>query len=202
MIKINLLPAQYRREKKNASPVPYLSVLFLVAGLFVLLTLFFFIDYLKVKTSHGVVSKEWQRFNPQMAQLKDLETKVETEMKNEKSFFENYVLNDKNSVTRMMIWASEYLPPQGWLTEVKMDREGEGYRLILQGMVYSSRAKTGIEQIEEFLNQLKAKLPKATLNLTTSKNVAKDKGSEGTSFVASFEMGIPKKAESGAAKKK
>jgi hypothetical protein len=59
-------------------------------------------------------------------------------------------------------------------------------------VVLLSRAQTGIEQIEEYLQKLKKKLPpKATLILTTSKQPA-SKG-EGTVFSADFEWGVTPK---------
>ena len=87
---------------------------------------------------------------------------------------------------------SEFLPPKGWLTELKAEREGEGCQLTLKGVVLASRTQTGIEQIEEYVQRLKAKLPPQTsVALTTSKEVKERK--EGTDFVARLDWGEPPK---------
>ena len=83
-------------------------------------------------------------------------------------------------------------PPKGWLTEFKAEREGGGCRLTLKGVVLASRTQTGIEQIEEYFQKLRTKLPPQTsVALTTSKNV-KEK-TEGTIFAALLEWGVTPK---------
>ena len=190
MIKINLLPQELRKKKRTATHIPYIPLAILAAVLFSLLTLFFYGDYLMTRSAHKKVQKEWARLNPLMSQLKTMETRIEIEMRGEKDFLEKNVLNTE-SMTQMLFWASEFLPSKGWLTELKSEREGEGCRLILMGVVLPSRAKTGIEQIEEYMQKLKAKLPpQATLALMTSKET---KGkTEGTVFAANWEWGVKK----------
>lgn len=191
MIKINLLPQELRKRKKTATRIPYLPLAILGGVLFLLMTFFFYGDYLRARSAYNHVRKEWTKLNPSMAQLKALETKIEVEMKGEKEFLEKNVLNTE-SMTRMLYWVSELLPPKGWLTEFKAEREGEGCRLTLKGVVLASRSQTGIEQIEEYFQKLKVKLPPQTaVALTTSKE-GKEK-TEGTAFVAQLEWGVTPK---------
>ncbi|HNX68759.1 MAG TPA: hypothetical protein PLL75_07305 [Candidatus Omnitrophota bacterium] len=190
MIRINLLPAEFRKTKGSASPVPYLSLAILAGGLFLLLTLFFYADYLKVKSSYAIVYTEWVRVSPEMAQLKKMETKVEAEMKAEKEFLEKNILNT-DSMTGVMMEVSEHLPQQGWLTELKLERVPQGVAMNLKGKVLPSRALTGIEQIEQFLQQVKSRMPQAVPTLTTAKGDAKAEGA--TSFEADFKWGAAKK---------
>jgi len=187
MIKINLLPMELRKEKTNAMRVPYIPLAILAGVLFFLMTFFFYGDYLRARSAYERVRKEWTRLSPSMAQLKDLETKIEVEMKGERDFLEKKVLNTE-SMTRILFYVSEFLPPKGWLTGLKAEREGEGCRLTLKGVVLASRTQTGIEQIEEYFQKLKTKLPPQTsVALTTSKEV---KGkTEGTAFIANLEWG-------------
>ena len=64
--------------------------------------------------------------------------------------------------------------------------------MVLQGVVLASRTQTGIEQIEEYVQNLKAKLsPKTTVELTTSKE-GKAK-TEGTAFDAKLVWGVTSK---------
>lgn len=191
MIKINLLPQDLRKGKRNATRIPYIPLVILAGVLFLLMTLFFYGDFLKARSAYKVVQKEWARLNPLMGQLKALENKIEIQMRGEKDFLEKNVLNAE-SMTQILVWASEFLPPKGWLTELKAEREGEGCRLTLKGVVLPSRAQTGIEQIEEYLRKMKAQLPPQTVfSLTTSKESSEKY--EGTAFVANLEWGVPKK---------
>lgn len=188
MIKINLLPLEFRREKTNAIRIPYIPLAILAGVLFLLMTFFFYGDYLKARSAYKNVQKEWTRLNPFMPQLKALETKVEVEMKGEKDFLEKRVLN-KESITRILSWASEFLPQKGWLTGLKAERSGDGCRLTLRGVVLASRTQTGIEQIEEYFLKLKAKLPPQTsVVLATSKEGKGKTG--GTAFVAQLDWGV------------
>jgi hypothetical protein len=191
MITINLLPLELRKGEKTTTRIPYIPLILLAGVLFLLMTFFFYGDYLRARAAYKTVRQEWARLNPLMAQLKSLESRVDVEMKGEKDFLEKNVLNTE-SITRILSWTSEFLPPKGWLTELKVERRGEGCLLTLQGVVLASRTQTGIEQIEAYFQKLKTKLPPQTsVVLTTSKEI-KEK-TEGTAFVAELEWGaVPK----------
>lgn len=188
MITINLLPAEYRTAKRRGTTArPYIPIAILVAALLLLLTLFFYADFLKVKSSYERVRKEWIRFAPQMKHLKDLEQKVDVEMKGEKEFLESSILNS-DPFTRVLQLVSERLPKGAWLTELKIERLKEGGNsVLLQGAVVPVGAKTGIEQIEEFVRTIKERFPKTTVALTTSK--MSDKQVAGTAFTATITWG-------------
>ena len=191
MIRINLLPQEFRKGKAGGVRIPYGPLAILAGVLFLLMTFFFYEDYLRARSAYQSVRKEWARLNPSLAQLKVLETKIEVEMKGEKDFLEKNVLNSE-SMTRILFWVSEFLPPKGWLTELKAEREGEGCRLTLKGVVLASRKQTGIEQIEEYFQKLRTKLPAQTsVTLTTSKEVKEKR--EGTAFVAHLAWGVTQK---------
>jgi Tfp pilus assembly protein PilN len=191
MIKINLLPPELLKGKANATRVPYIPLAILAGVLFLLLTFFFYGDYLKARSAYKSVHTEWARLSPLMAQLKALEKQVVVEMTGEKDFLEKNVLN-KEPVTQMLFLASYFLPPKVWLTELKAEREGGGCRLTLEGVALASRTQTGIEQIEEYFQKLRTKLPPQTsVAVATSKEV-KDK-TEGTLFVAHIEWGVTPK---------
>lgn len=190
MIKINLLPIELRKSNKKAVSLPYLPLVILAGVLFMLLTLFFYVDYLNARGAYAKVRKEWVRLSPLMAQLKSMEQKVDVEMKGEKDFLEANVLNTQ-PIARILMWVSEFLPLRCWLTNLEIERQGEGCRLGLEGVVFPANNRTGIEHIEIFLNEIKKQLPAATLTFTTSKASTKD--SEGTTFAANFEWGAVKK---------
>ncbi|MGI6241374.1 MAG: hypothetical protein ACOYJW_05535 [Candidatus Omnitrophota bacterium] len=184
MITINLLPQEFRRTRKPTMARPYLPLAILAGSLFMLLTLFFYADYLKAKGAYDSVHSEWMKLSPQMQQLKTLEQKVEVEMRGEKEFLEHHVLNT-DSMTRILQLVSENLPKRGWLTELTLERaQTGGGDLVLQGVVLPVSARTGIEQIEGFLQELKSKYPRMDISLTTAK--VKEKDAVGTSFSATI----------------
>lgn len=193
MIKINLLPEDLRKKKKSATRVPYVPLAILAGVLFLLMTCFFYVDYLSARSAYHRVRQDWLRLNPLMGQLKSLETKIEGEMRGEKDFLEANVLNT-DPVTQILSWVSEFLPAKGWLTQFKFERGGGGGCLLtLQGVVLPSRTQTSIEQIEAYLQGLKAKLPpQTTLALTTSREVLEKR--ESTAFAANLEWGGGKKS--------
>lgn len=191
MIQVNLLPQDLRKKNVSSARMRFMPFVILGGVLFLLMTLFFYFDYLHVRSAYRSVHGEWSRLNPLMAQLKALENKIEIEMRGEKDFLEKNVLNTE-SMTRILASASEFLPPKGWLTALQIDRAGTGCVLILRGVVLSTRAQTGIEQIEVYLQKLKAQLPReAMLELTTSKDASVK--SQGTAFTAQFVWGAVKK---------
>jgi hypothetical protein len=191
MIKINLLPPEFLKAKTSATRIPYIPLALLAGTLFLLMTFFFYGDYLRARSAYKKVHGEWAKLNPLMAQLKTLEKQVAVDMKGEKDFLEAKVLN-KEPVTRMLFLASYFLPPGGWLTEFKLEREGEGCRLTLKGVVLPSRMQTEIEQIEEYFQKMKTELPPRTsVALTTSKESKEKAG--GTSFSAQLEWGVTPK---------
>lgn len=188
MIRINLLPQELRKETVNAIRVPYIPLAILAGTLFLLMTFFFYGDYLRVRAAYKKAQREWMGLSPSMEQLKALENQIEVEMRSEKEFLEKNVLNAE-SMTQLLFWVNEFLPPKGWLTELKAVRENGGCRLTLKGVVLASGTQTSIEQIEEYFRKLKAKLPsKTSVALTTSREV-KEK-TEGTAFVAQLGWGV------------
>ena len=192
MIKINLLPEDLRKSKKSSPRVPYIPLAILAGVLFLLMTCFFYVDYLKARSSYNRVHQDWIRLNPMMGQLKALEKKIEIEMRGEKEFLEKNVLNTDPS-THLLFWISDFLPPKAWLTQLDFERVEQGCLLTLQGVVLPSRSQTSIEQIEQYMQKLKAKLPpQAVLALTTAKEVKAKV--EGTAFTAKFEWGVIKKS--------
>lgn len=186
MITVNLLPKEYRSTKKKNLATPYIPLAVLFGALFIILTLFFYVDYLTTKSAYDGVYKQWLQLNPQMKALKALENKVEIEMRGEKEFLERYVLNTE-PLTQILQLVSEHLPPRAWLTDLKIEHENDETRLVLQGVVLAFRGQSGIEQVEEYIGDLKEALPKGDITLSTAKQ--QDKDSTGTTFTATFEWG-------------
>lgn len=187
MITINLLPQEFRVKEKVSIQLPWLKGAILAGGLVGVLTLWFYADFWMSKAKFAQTDKEWQFMQPQSQRLLQLEQEVNTKLKPENVFLNSFVTADK-PLTLMMSWVNEFLPPTTWITELKMERLGEGGSLYIKGMTLPSKEKSSIEFIEIYLHQLKEKMPDADLSLTTSRKKMKEV--EVTQFIATFEWGL------------
>jgi Tfp pilus assembly protein PilN len=188
MIKINLLPAEFRTVQKTTQNVPVVKIAIGAGCAFAALTVFFYFDYLLSLNKLRGVRKEWQVIQPRSAELKGLEEEVEGRLKPEKVFLERFVTTER-ALAAFMTWVSEYLPETSWLTELKMERKGQGGDLFIKGLAIGSKEKSSIEEIESYLHQLKEKIPDSNLSLTTTRQ--KIENTELTQFTANFNWGAP-----------
>lgn len=187
MITINLLPEEFRAAEKKSSKYPVIPIAIGAGVLFILLTIFFYFDYISANISLNKLNKESVTILPQSQRLKQLDTEVQEILKPENVFLNRFVTADRPA-TPMLSWVSEFLPPAAWLTELKLTREGEGGKIFIKGMSIPTKEKSSIEQIEAYVHQLKAKMPDANLSLTTSRQNIKNV--EVTEFVANLEWGM------------
>jgi len=168
MIQINLLPEEYRRREKKSQPLPVLKIGAAAAGLFVLLTGIFYIDFLFTSVKLSKLRSAWEKIQPETLILNQLRSEVETVLKPEKDFIDRYV-QTRWHLSRQMEWASEFLPDQAWLSEMKLERDDKGTHFLIRGLCLPSRDRSSIEQIEGYAQKLKDLLAGAELNLTTTR---------------------------------
>lgn len=187
MITINLLPQELRHETKTTRQIPAKKVAIAAGAVFILLTLFFDIDLLLSHSKLRSLEKKWIELQPGSDGLKRLQSEVDSQLKPEKEFMDKYVTSPK-PMTFILIWLSEFLPETTWLTEVTMERKGEGCDLLLRGLALPSKEKSSIEHIEEYLNHLQEKIPESKLSLTTTRQEIEQV--ELTQFTAHFTWGI------------
>lgn len=186
MIKINLLPPEMRIEAKVKKKISYAPFIRLAIIGLVLLTGFFFVDFLESKKQFKVVAAQWQELSPQMAELKAMEAEIEGKLKTEKVFLESSVVSEF-PVTTTLEYASELLPDRMWLTELKVEKEDISQELVLQGVSLPSDDKTSIQHIQDYLHNIRGKLPDAYMTLTTARQTQDD--IEVTTFVSRIEWG-------------
>ncbi len=184
MISINLLPEEFRVQEKTTANLPLLKIAAVSGALFLLLTGFFYIDFLSASAKLKKTEKEWQRVEPESEKLKLLQQEVETVLQPERNFLSGFVTTEK-PLTYFLAWTSEFLPKSAWLTEVQMTRRGEGGDFQVKGFALPSKEKSSIEEIETFLHHLKEKMPEADLSLTTTRQTVYK--TEVTQFIANFE---------------
>ncbi len=185
MISINLLPEEFRIKKKKASgdQKPYLKLAVGGAILFMIMTGYFYIDFLIASSRMKKLESDWLAVQPKAAELTALQAEVDNTLRPEKNFLAEFVATG-NPLTYILQWCSEFLPLSGWLTEVRLDRRGEGGEVLVKGYCLGTKEKSSIEQIETYLHELKTKMPYAQLSLTTTRQ--QYEGVELTQFIANF----------------
>ena len=183
MIQVNLLPEEFRIKPKDPKKGQYARLGILFGSFFVLGTLYFFVDYLKISKAIHDLDGKWRQVQPQSQELNALKSQVEVVLKQEKQFLEQFVTTQK-PVTHLMMWASELLPEGAWLEEMTLGHDKGKVNFLLRGSCMNSKVKTSIEQIEMYLQSLKQRMPDAKLVLKTSRlDVAQ---TELTQFSANF----------------
>ncbi len=185
MLQINLLPEEFRIKRKSTQEVPYIKIGIGVGVLFTILTVWFYIDYQAASGELKKMNAKWTTLQPQSAQLKALETEVESTLKPERDFLTKYVTTPK-PLTYILVWFSELLPDTAWLTEVKMEQKEGKQNFFVKGLVVPSKTQSSIEVIEAFIHKLNEKLPEAKLSLTTTRQ--KIEQIEVTQFIANFDI--------------
>ncbi len=183
MIEINLLPPEFVLAKKEAAKPPYYQMALVGGILFFILTMFFYFSFLSGRDRLKKLDVEWQMIQPEYRVLTQLQKDLDGNVKVEKEFMQRFVTTQR-PLTNVLGWLSEYLPSTAWLAEVRLGREGASENLFIRGLATPSRDRSSIEQIEEYLHQLKVQMPDARLSLTTTRQ--KIEGNEITQFIANF----------------
>ena len=186
MITINLLPEEMLASKTKGHKIPVRKVGAGAGILFAVLTVCFYVDFLVASVRLRKLESQWNTLQPQSLGLKKLQGEVEGELKSERDFLKGSVTAEK-PLTHLLLWVSEFLPESAWLTELQLDRAGEGGEFLVKGLCLPSKGRSSIEQIETYLHQLKGKMPDAVLSLTTTRQ--KIEGAELTQFTAHFGWG-------------
>lgn len=186
MILINLLPPEFRKEKRKSLPLSSStkSILLLGGILFLGLTFIFYTHYLLSTKTLADLKKRWLLLQKEVQRINAIRDSTEKGPKQEIQFLENYVTAPLPAA-KILLAASVHLPETLWLVELKLSRKPEANTLLLKGLALPLREGSSILKIEEYLRLLKEEFPKNTsLVLTTSRNV-KD-GMQLTLFTAVF----------------
>lgn len=186
MIQINLLPEEFRVVEKKGSQIPYATLGLLAAALFAILTAFFYLDFVLVSGKLRKMEGNWKEIQPEFMALNQLKSEVDGSLKEEKEFMEKFVTTQR-PLTYLWMWTSEFLPGTAWLIEIDLTREEGVSHFLIKGLCLPSKERSSIEQIEQYLQLLKEKMPDADLSLTTTRQ--KTEGVELTQFIANFSWG-------------
>ncbi len=157
MIRINLLPVEFRqvevKQNKFSPQVILLSVLFIC--LLVALCQFF---------SYAGVRKKIHQSDAEMTQLTEpskesdqLDQAINGKLLPEKRFFNQYVMSNY-LVAEVMNELSDNLPDSVWLADLRFHREREALHLDLTGYSRITSKQIAVAQIQEYVNLIKGKM--------------------------------------------
>lgn len=186
MIQINLLPDEFRVKHRTLPNVPTIKLAIAGGVLLVLLTTYFYIDFMIASSSLKKIEAEWDKISPEAVILQQLQGEVEGALKQEKEFLERFATSPQ-PLTSILQWVSEFLPENSWLIEIKMEQDSKGSHFLLRGLSLASKGRSSIESIEGYLHQLKEKMPDSRLSLTTTRETQEQ--IELTQFTALFDFG-------------
>lgn len=185
MIAINLLPEELRaKEKKITTEIPKKKLIIGAVVFFALLTAGLFWDYHASVSKLHKIEKQWAEVQPQAQVLNQLENEILNILSPEKKFLARFVTAER-PLTYVLEWLSEFLPASAWLIQIRMENSPQKNNLVIRGLALPMKEVSSIEAIELYLNELKKKMPAASLSLTTARQF--QEGVEVTQFTAIFE---------------
>lgn len=185
MILINVLPPELRRKGLSHAAWGGQRRLFRGLGLgFLVLTLFFYGQYLLSLRTYGQLQKRWQGLQGDIGRVNALRSELDTGVRQEKEFLETYVFASPPT-TQLLQSVSLFLPNSVWLEELKVSRRPKDHTLLLKGFSLPSKETSSIRNIEKYLQSVKEVLPgDANVVLMTSRK--QEQPFEVTLFTAVF----------------
>ena len=170
MILINLLPHEFRRETLSRRAfLPDRKLTRMGGILFLVLTGILYLQYLVGLGTLKGLQGRWVTIQQELQRTDQLKAQMEKGGKGERDFLENYVFSPYPT-TLILSAVSQSLPTALWLVEMKVIRQPHANTLILKGVSRSSREQSSVQQIENYLRDLKDQFPAdADLALTTSR---------------------------------
>lgn len=185
MIRVNVIPAEFRQEGSRARRVLPSQKIFRVAGIiFLALTSIFYIQYWIDGRRSAQLQGEWARVQQDVRRIEQIRKEMEGGAKAESIFLEKHVLSSFPA-TNVLNWVSEFIPEGAWLTEMRLTRHPTENGLILKGVAIASRSQSSVQKIEAFLRMLKEKFPSDTKLILTTTREQKERR-ELTLFTAAF----------------
>ena len=184
VISINLLPAEFRKEKATGSFLRNKLFLNGLTATFLILTFFLHLQYRWVQDEYKRLKEQWSGLEKDSVRMAQLKTQIEQGVKDESDFLHNYV-SSPFSTTAILNAVNALLPSSIWLLELKVTRLGKDNTFLLKGISLPGKQGMSIQDIEKYLSDLKEKFPTRTeIVLTTSRQVKDNR--ELTLFTAVF----------------
>jgi len=198
MIKINLLPRELRPAKRSkpqkvsvsGSPAVVSNKRMIIGGglvaaiIFIVATILLYFDYMGLNQKLININQEFASIQPSVQEVRSLEQEVSSVLQTERDFLNAHILN-KTALTSILQTISETLPEGVWLTTLSINNAGKKRSFQIRGVVSGIKDKTNIQQIEEYLHEIKMIIPSSQFVYSTGKHLAGKVSA--TSFTANFE---------------
>lgn len=157
IIRINLLPVEYRLVEAKKRAVSPMLILWIVLVLVLLLTLFQFFEYAGVRRDLHRLNAEWAQLAGPNREADEVFKVLSEKLEPEKFFLERYVLSDF-LIAEIMNTLSDVLSDNIWFSDLKATRNRDGFRLDITGYSQISSKQITVAQIQEFVNAVKSRM--------------------------------------------
>lgn len=185
MIRINLLPAELRRNAgARLSPSQKRKILLGVGFLFFVFTLVFYVQYQFHLKELKSLQTHWVSLQKDIQRVTAIQSQLESGSKKEKEFLEHSITSPF-PITAILNAVSQFLPNSVWLIEIKIARQSPQNSFLLKGLSVPSNQKSSIQDIEKYLRDVKKVFPQQTEVILTTSRQMKD-NRELTLFTAVF----------------
>jgi Tfp pilus assembly protein PilN len=157
MIKINLLPEEYRlveTRKRSFSPQ---KILFSAFFFVLVASLYQFFVYANIRQRIHQLDLETAQLSEPSKEVEQLDQAINTKLVPEKSFLNQYVVPNF-LVAEVLNVLSDALPESVWLSELNIRRDDGGIRLDVTGYSRITSKQIAVAQIQEYMNSVKTKL--------------------------------------------
>ncbi len=204
MILINLLPEELRLKEVKHINIPYRQIVLGIFAILIIFTLFNFIKYLKVRTEHNKLQKQWQQMAEKSTKADELEKELGATIIAEVDFYDTLV-DPPLQTARILNMLSDTIPKGVWLTELRFGRKKKDLEMIVIGLSQSTNGSQLVE-IQNFSNNLKVQMEKfmvpesqqATdlrnrlkVSVVTSSRKSPDSRNDLTQFTATIQNELP-----------
>lgn len=183
MILINLLPPELKNRQYKI--IPSISPLVIpLVFLVVCLTFWSYIVYQSGRQEVKILESRWESMTNDLRRVAQLKQDIEEKYKIERALLEKSVAPAFPN-TAFLTETSALLPMTIWFLELKISRMEADNSFLLKGLSLPGKQNSSIQEVENYLRDLKEKLPeKAELSLTTTRQ--RSEGAELTLFTAIY----------------
>lgn len=203
MIKINLLPAEYRivevQQKKISPQFILLSIFFI----FLLASLYHFFLYASIRGKAHHLDGKLSELSAPSKQADELNQTINAKLLPEKKFFAQNILASC-LISEILNELSNLLPDSVWFSEFRFQRDKESILINLTGFSRITSKQIAVAQIQEYVNSVKSRLeeilkkpragydisPAQEVKVTLTTNLREISSMEAMQFSVSFKSNL------------
>lgn len=196
MIRINLLPSEFRIAEIKTPRFPLQATVIVVLFIFLFVSLIQFFFFLGVRKKLRNLNAEMTQLSTPGQEANKLDLTIGTKLAPEKYFLDQYVL-PTFLMAEVLNILSDLLPDNIWLSNLVLKREQGTIRLDLTGYSRITYQQIAAAQIQEYINAVKSQVEKVIqksqpemkqeVKAVLTTNLQRDvSGSDAMQFAVSF----------------